>query len=35
MATIFQHFREEEDAFLNPGDFIEKIPGFPEVLDLQ
>lgn len=31
MATIFQHFREEEDAFLNPGDFTEKITGFPEV----
>ena len=31
MATIFDYFYENKNAFLNPGDFIEKIAGFPEV----
>ena len=31
MATIFNHFYENKNAFLNPCDVIEKISGFPEV----
>lgn len=31
MATIFNHFCENKNAFLNPCDFIERISGFPEV----
>lgn len=31
MATIFNRFYENKNAFLNPCDFIEKISGFPEV----
>lgn len=31
MATIFNHFYESKNAFLNPCDIIEKIPDFPEV----
>ena len=31
MATIFNRFCENKNAFLNPCDVIERIPGFPEV----
>lgn len=31
MATIFEHFYENKNAFLNPCDVTEKISGFPEV----
>lgn len=31
MATIFHHFYENKNAFLNPCDVIEKLSGFPEV----
>lgn len=31
MATIFNHFYGNENAFLNPCDVTEKISGFPEV----
>ncbi len=31
MATIFNHFSEDKNAFINPSDVIERIPGFPEV----
>ena len=31
MATIFNHFYENKNAFLNPYDVTEKLSGFPEV----
>lgn len=31
MATIFNHFHGNKNAFLNPCDTTKKIPGFPEV----
>ena len=31
MATIFNHFYGNKNAFLNPCDITEKISGFPEV----
>lgn len=31
MATIFHHFYENRNAFLNPCDVVEPISGFPEV----
>lgn len=31
MATIFNHFYGNKNAFLNPCDVTEKISGFPEV----
>lgn len=31
MATVFNHFSKAKNAFINPGDVIERIPGFPEV----
>ncbi len=31
MATIFHHFYENKNAFINPCDTTAKIPGFPEV----
>lgn len=31
MATIFDHFCKDQDAFINPCDTTEKIAGFPEV----
>lgn len=31
MATIFNHFYEDKNAFINPCDVTEKISGFPEV----
>lgn len=31
MATIFNLFSEDKNAFINPSDVIERIPGFPEV----
>lgn len=31
MATIFNHFCKDKDAFINPNDYTERITGFPEV----
>lgn len=31
MTTVFHNFDNEKNAFINPNDFIEKDPSFPEV----
>lgn len=31
MTTIFHHFKNEKNAFINPEDFTKRIPDFPEV----